>query len=738
MSERARPTAVLAAAIACLSPFTAPAAQTGQAATESGPSGDRGTQRQGQALEEMIVTDRQRGYIVDEARGILKSGASLLETPRSVSVVPRSLIEEQAAPDLHTVFRNVAGLNQQNFNGDFNLRGFRVNGSPANAAYLYDGLRGHPGTFTYRPSMANIDRVEVLKGPSSVLHGTLSPGGVINLVSKRPEAERRTKVELTGGSFSRLGASLDTTGAIDAAGTWQYRLTADYLQNESQKDFIDAEQILIQPAIAWEPAPGTRLDLLFLYTERDADGERRRGIPDIEGDFFALPDDFTFNEPDDINNVEIFSFEALFEHSFTDALRVNAAMRYYTDESKQEYHEPRGAEPTFANPVVDRSFRDQLRESEGLQFQGSLAYAFRTGPITHNVMAGGDWFRLETDDDFRRARGPGSGVPSINVLDPVHDAPGKAAYNFVQNALSRSERTLYGFYLKDELTWGDRGQWHLVAGFRYDAFDDEGEDLLRGLSASDSDSAVSLNAGLLYELPFDASVYMSYSEGFVPQDVGDQTEPETGGPFDPETSWQVEAGVKKIWLNGRVQTTASAFFIEKQDFLVQDPNDPSGDRLLQLGAVESQGVEIEGFGALTDAWSVSFNFSFQDVEITETSPLESLQVGDPPERGTPEESGAFWLRYDPPGPGFSAAFGPNYVGARPNPATSGPGDDETIPSFVVWDAMLSYEHRSGALLRVNLNNLTDQDHYSGGGFGNRWGFQRGAPLNAVATLSYAF
>jgi len=719
-------------ALFLLQPIVAPAADE----SAGGVGGD--SRARDPRLEEVIVTGSRDSYLVDEARGALKSAASLLETPRSVTVVTRKLIEEQAAPDLHTVFRNVAGLNQQNFNGDFNLRGFRINGSPADAAVLYDGLRGHPGTFTYRPSLANIDRVEVLKGPSSVLHGTLSPGGVVNLVSKRPDARRRTEVEVSGGSFDRIGGSVDTTGAIDQGGVFQYRLTADYVEHESQKDFIDVEQLVVQPGFAWQPAPSTRLDVLLLYTERDAQGERRRGIPDIEGDFFALPDDFTYNEPGDINDVEIFSSEVLFEHRFGDTLQINAAARYFTDESKQEYHEPRGAEPTFDDPVVDRSFRDQLRESEAIQLQGSVSADFQTGAVTHTVTVGGDWFSLETDDDFRRARGADSGVPSLNVLDPVHDAPGKAAYNLVQNALRASERALFGVFIKDELTWGDRGQWHLVAGVRYDDFEDEGVDLLRGVSVEDSDSAVSLSGGLLYELSRDTSVYLSYSEGFIPQDLGDQSDPETGGPFDPETSWQLEAGAKQRWLDGRLQASASFFFIEKENFLVTDPTDPSGDRLLELGSVESTGLEIEGAGALTDVWSISFNFSFQDPEIAETSPLEALQQGDPPERGTPEESGAFWLRYDPPGPGFSAAFGPNYVGARRNPATSGPGDNETIPSFVVWDALLAYEHRSGVMARINLNNLTDQEHFSGGGFGNRWGFQRGAPFNLVATVDYAF
>lgn len=689
-------------------------------------------------MEEMVVTDRQTNYLVDNASGILKSGTSLMETPRSVTVIPQGIIEEQIAPDLHSLFRNVAGLNQQNFNGDFNLRGFRVNGSPANAAYLYDGLRGHPGTFTYRPSMANIDRVEVLKGPSSVLHGTLSPGGVINLKSKRPQAERFTRLTATAGSFSRYGGSLDTTGSFDAAGVWQYRITADYLQHESQKDFIDVEQVVVQPALAWQPTSDTRLDLLFLYTNREAGGERRRGIPDIEGDFFALPDNFTYNEPGDFNDVEIFSFEALFRHRFTDLVSVDAAARYYTDEGRQGYHEPRGAEPTFADPVVDRSFRDQIRKNEGLQFQAGLTFAFSTGAFEHTLRGGGDWFRLESEDDFSRARGPGSGVPGINVLAPVHDAPGIDAYNLQQNALSEADRTLYGLYLNDEIVWGARGEWHFVAGLRYDRFKDESEDLLRSMSATDSDSAVNSNFGLLYEVRGDTSIYASYSEGFVPQDISNQVAPDSGGPFDPETSWQVEAGIKREWFGGRLETTASAFFIEKQDFLVQDPNDPSGDRLLQLGAVESRGIEIEGFGAVTDTWALSFNFSYQEVEITETSPAETLQVGDPPERGTPQESAAFWLRYDPPGSGFTAAFGPNYVGARPTPATSGPGDDETIPSFVVWDAMLGYEHSSGTVVRLKINNLTDQAHYSGGGFGNRFGFQRGAPINAVATVSYPF
>jgi len=715
-------------------------------------------------LEETTLRAQQapgNPLATEDVTTVMKSESPLFTTPRSVNVVTREIIEEQNATDLHDVFRNVPGLNQQNFNGDFNIRGFRANGGQDNASILYNGLRGHPGDFTYRPSLANVEQVQVLKGPSSMLHGTLNPGGVINIISKKAQKEPIYDFDAEIGSFDRRGVGADIGGALTEDGTFQYRLTADYLEHESHKDFIDVEQAVVQPAVAWEPTDQTRLDLIFLYTERDAFGERRRGTPDLNGDFFALPDNFTYNEPDDINDVEIFSVEALFDHEFSEDFRFSGGLRYFEDENRQEYHEPRGAvfptlpsvgdpaqgtEPTFANPVVNRSFRDQLREAESIQFQGHFAKDFETGPLAHTLTLGGDWSELEKDFFSRRVRNEfnSSGeitdinVPLLNVLDPVH--PGRnlddSAFNTVGD--STTERTLYGLFAKDRITFGARDQWHVQGGVRYDHFEDEAVDHLNDTRTSDSDSDVNFSGGILYELREDTSLYASYSESFVPQDIGDQTEPGTGGPFDPEEAWQIEAGIKKKWLNGRFQTNATAFFIEKENLLVSDPTDPGGDRLLSLGAVESEGIEIEAFGQLTDHLSLTFNYSLQNIEITETSPAETLREGDPPERGTPEQSGSFWLRYHVPNTGFKVAFGPNWVDERPNPGRSGPNDDETIPSFVVWDAMVEYAHASGWKARLKVNNAFDKDHFSAGGFGDRWGFQRGAPINAVANVSFSF
>jgi len=687
----------------------------------------------------------QAGYRAERAPSVLKSGASLMETPRSVTVITRELIEEQSADELHDLFRNVAGLNQQNFNGDFNLRGFRVNGGSSDASVLYDGLRGHVGTFTYRPTLVNVDQVQVLKGPAAMEHGTLSPGGVINIVSKKAPAEAFGELNAEYGSYDRIGAGVDVGGPIDEAGAFRYRVTADYLEHESHKDFIDVERAVFQPAFAWVPRDGTRLDFILLYTERDAMGERRRGTPDIEGDFFALPDNFTYNEPGDFNDVSILSAEVLFEHEFTENLRFNGGFRYAEDESEQEYHEPRGAEPTFADPVVDRQFRDQSREAETLQFSGSLTWEFETGPFAHTLTGGGDWSHLEEFGDFRTAvsvnhpSGLGT-VPSLNVLNPVHDAPGKSAYAFSAPRISEGERELYGLFLKDEIRFGEREQWRLLGGLRWDGFKDEGRDLVANTESEFDDGRLSLAGGLLYQFREDTSLYASYSEAFVPQSLGAQIDPRAGGPFDPEESWQVEAGVKKTWLDGRFQTTLAAFFIEKKNFLVGDPGDP--DRLLPVGAVESEGIELEGFGRLTEHLSLTFNLSFQNIEITETSPAEAFQTGDAPSRFVPEESGAFWLRYDLPDTGLQLAFGPSWVGERESPTTSGNDgvseDDETLPSFVRWDAMVSYAHESGWAARLKVNNVFDKDHFDGGGFGNRFGAQRGAPLNAVLDLAYRF
>jgi iron complex outermembrane receptor protein len=687
----------------------------------------------------------QAEYRAEQASSVLKSGASLMETPRSVTVVTRELIEEQSADELHDLFRNVAGLNQQNFNGDFNLRGFRVNGGSSGASVLYDGLRGHVGSFTYRPTLVNVEQVQVLKGPSAMEHGTLSPGGVINIVSKKATAEAFGELNAEYGSFDRYGVGADVGGPIDEAGEFRYRLTADYLEHESHKDFIDVERSLFQPAFAWVPQDGTRLDLILLYTERDAMGERRRGTPDIEGDFFALPDNFTYNEPGDFNDVSILSAEVLFEHEFGENLRFDAGIRYAEDSGEQEYHEPRGAEPTFSDTVVDRQFRDQSREAETLQFSGSLSWEFETGDFAHSLMAGGDWSHLEEFGDFRTAVGvnhsSGLGtVPSLDILNPVYNAPGKSGYDFAPPRISEAKRELYGVFLKDEIRFGDREQWRLLGGLRWDGFKDEGRDLVADTESAFDDSQLSLAGGALYQWREDVSLYASYSEAFVPQSLGAQIDPLAGGPFDPEESWQVEAGVKKTWFDERFQTTLAAFFIEKENFLVGDPDDP--DRLLPVGAVESQGIEFEGFGQLTEHFSLAVNVSFQNIEITETSPGEAFEVGDAPSRYVPEQSGAFWLRYDVPDTGLRLAFGPNWVGERESPISSGndgvSSDDETLPSFVRWDAMVSYAHESGWSARLKVNNVFDKDHYDGGGFGNRFGSQRGAPLNAVLDVAYRF
>jgi len=690
-------------------------------------------------LSEITVLS-ERSYTRDETVTATRTATPVLETTRSVSTVTKELIEEQGAQTKKDLYRNVAGLNEFAFNSDVTLRGFRVS-SPV----LYNGLRGNPyGNFHLDPKLTNISRVDVLKGPSGVMYGSLPPGGLINMVTERPSPASDRSIRVRVGSFEERGLEAHLTGPLTDDETLLYRIDAEFEDSESFRDNQQSDFINVTGAFTWRPNDRANLTVEGGVFDETLEGQRERGIPFVDGDVFAVPTSFTTHEATDFFKNQVYYGEAHFDYQLTDALTVDASTRYFQNDAQEEYHEPRGVVPDETDIdgdgntdelLMKRNFRSADREREGFSFNTNAIWDVTTGPLQHKILVGGDVFIEETKAPrFQRAISEldGGDVPAIELFSPDYNPGlsdtyqlgafiggfGLEDFEFGEARQFGSEDTRIGGYVQDQVALGDL---RLSASLRFDSFDDE--DLFGGEDFSDE--TVTVRGGALYKLLDNWSIYGSYSEGYEPQSPASQNTTQ-GGPFDPEESWQLEGGTKAQLFEGRLLTTITGYFIQKENVLVTDPENQ--DLLTALGEVESKGVEIEAVGNITNRFRISGNYAFNDIETTEDSNPDLIGQTPP---NAPAHQASLWGSYAFLNGDVTVAAGPTYVSDR---ETFFRGNE--IPEYVRIDAAASYKIESFTV-RLNVDNVTDSTYLTGG-FGGRLGGMPGAPRNVTLSGTYNF
>jgi len=682
-----------------------------------------------------ITVEAERRYVRDVSVSGLKIATPVLETGRSLSLVAGELLQEQGAFTKKDLYRNVAGLSEFAFNNDVTLRGFRVS-SPT----LYNGLRGNPfGMFHLDPKLTNIDHVEVLKGPAGVLYGALPPGGLINMVTRTPQPRASREITARAGSFDRYNLSGHFTGPL-VDDELLYRIDAELEDTESFRDNQSSDFINVVGALSWRPDERTTLTFEGGVFDETLEGRRERGIPFFDDDVFFVPISFTSHERTDFFKNEALYAELRFDRSFGRDVSVNAGFRYYDNDAREAYHEPRGirADETDRDGdgnteelVMMRRFRSADREREGVSLNANVVWRPRTGPVEHTLLVGGDVLREESVvPRFQRALSEleGGDVPVIEVFRPVYNPGLSDTYRmgaFVPGGYQLGARRQFGqesfrtgLYVQDEVRIG---RLNLSAAVRLDTFDDEdafGEDDFR-------DEEFTIRGGALYRLFDGWSVYGSYSEGYEPQNLSNQ-DAATGGPFDPEESWQVEFGTKTSLFEDRLLATLAFYQITKENVLVRDPDDL--DRLVALGEVESQGVEVEVTGELTPRWRISGNYAFNDIEVTRDTDPEQVGRNFP---NAPQDQGGVWTTYSFLEGDLGLGGGLEFVGERETFA--GPPN---LPSYTTLDATAWYRWND-LVIRLNVDNLTDK-RYLTGGFGGRNGGLPGAPRNIQISTTFSF
>ncbi|MGQ9366819.1 TonB-dependent siderophore receptor [Azospirillum sp. ST 5-10] len=668
------------------------------------------------------ATGPVEGYLAHRSLTATKTDTPVLELPASVQVVPRDVIEDQGALSLKDVYENVSGVAQagNTLNAQTEVlpivRGFE---SPT---LLRNGLRS---TQVGAVDLVNVERVEVLKGPASILYGALEPGGTVNLVTKRPLPTARHELEQQVGSEAFLRTTADSTGPLAADGSLLYRLNLAYTNADSFRDDIELRRTAVAPSLLWLPTDRTELLLDASYVRETQPYDS--GIP-LDADGNPLADESTFfGDPDlDGRTIEDYAASYQFTYEVDPVWTLRNQLQLHRARAENESLRPRGVGEAGGRTMLALRYQNEDRQDDEAQFVLDATAKFATGAVDHTLLLGAEL--LAQDSDFRRYR---QNVPAVVVsddpdvhFDPPADQPREAILGTTRWA---------GLYVQDQLSLLDGGRLKLLVGGRYDVVRQESE--TDGVAAPDvRDQAFSGRAGLLYRVTPQHSAYASVSQSFQPQAPG--TLDAGGAALDPETGVQYEAGVKSAFFDERLLATASVFRIEKTNVAVLDrPLFNATGQLAYFPGVEerSQGVEFDLTGALTDRLSVVATYSYTDTEVLENAD-DPAMVGQPL-GGVPKHKARLWLTYrfgEGSGlDGFGVGGGVRYVGA----STAQFDTDVRLDPYAVVDAAAWYDWET-LRLGVNVYNLLGRDYVARAS--DRAIAHPGQPLTVVGSLTVRF
>ncbi|MBD2095656.1 TonB-dependent receptor [Trichocoleus sp. FACHB-591] len=685
--------------------------ETDDSAADSS-AGDESAEGESDAIRIVATDDEEEGYTVRRATSATRTEAPLRDTPRSVQVVPEQVLEDQRAVRVGEALQNVAGVAQDDsFGGTrdrFTIRGFSQD------TFLRNGFRQNQRSL--RESV-NVERIEVLRGPASVLYGQLEPGGVVNLVTEQPLFDPAYSAELSVGSFGLFRPSVDLTGPVNDDGSVRYRLNAVFEGGGNFRDFDqDTDRFFVAPVLAWDI--GDRTSVVF---EADYLKDKRpfdRGIVAIGEGIADIPYDRVLGHPDDEGEVEEFSVGYQLEHELNDNWKIRNGLRF-TKADTFDYR----ADSWFIQDSgqLDRRFLSNDDESDTLDVQTNITGKFSTGAIDHTLLVGVDFGRTSREGTQKSL--PGDPDFPIDIYNPIYgDRPDISELTEpVRDDGSRINTV--GLYLQDQIDLTDN--LILLAGGRIDFFKQSTTNNLSGREFEQDDNAFSPQVGLVYQPIEPISLYGSFSRSFVPS----RSIRADGSPLDPERGTQYEVGVRGEFLDGRLVTNLAAFELTKTNIATRDPNNRRFS--LPVGEVRSRGIELDVTGELAPGWNVIASYANIDAEITKDN---LLTVGNRL-TNVPRNSGSLWSTYEIQSgnlQGFGFGAGLFFVGDRA-------GDlDATfeLPSYVRTDAVVFYR-RDNWRAAINVKNLFDINYVE-----NSEGFREyispGEPLTIIGSLSVSF
>ena len=652
-------------------------------------------------LGEIQVVGRSEGqrYYSDEA-GVARAETPLREMPQAVRVVSRQAIDDIGAVRLEEAYDYVSGVNRQNsFGGlwdNFSIRGFAGN-PDTGANFLRNGYAGNRGYNAPR-DMANVERLEVIKGPASALYGGSEPGGILNIVTKKPQFKAGHAVEVYAGSYDTYRTLLDSTAPI--TDTLAYRLNMAYEDKGSFRDHIDSQRYLIAPSFTWLLTPSTVVNYDFEALRQKMPMDR--GVIAINGKVGSIPRERFLGEPNDSKvTIDNKTHNLTVEHEFSSDWKAKAGLAYRTTslEGYSTEASPRTAGATrwttAGAPVIERERRYRDYSSNDLSFQGEVHGKFAIGGIKHEVLAGIDSYRFELDQLMKRGRS--TTTYGLNIHAPAYGQPPLALNTTPTNTLETQDNT--GFFLQDQIALAT--DWRLLVGLRHDRFRQEIDNRGTGARTEQEHNVTTPRLGLTWLATPTLSVYTLASESFRANNGVDAA----GGAFNPERGKSKEIGLKYEAPNKRYGGTVSVFEIDKKNVLTNDPANAGFS--IAAGAARSRGIEFDFSGQITDKIRVLANYAYIDAEITKdnNAALVGARL-----TNVPKHSGSVLAMYED---GFAAGrygfgAGATYVGKRAGNSS----DSFELPGYTTVRTMAYWKPSKTLRFSLDIDNLFDKKYYA--------------------------
>ncbi|MFK5664955.1 TonB-dependent siderophore receptor, partial [Pseudomonas shirazica] len=573
------------------------------------------TQIELQALNITSSADSERadgpveGYKATRSASATRTDTALHETPQSVSVVPKDVLEDTGATRLQDGLDYAGGVGRaNNFGGQglttFTVRGFTTgefyrNGFPIN--------RGYPNA----PDANTVERLEVIRGPASSLYGRGDPGGTFNVVSKQPLPE--SKVTL-GSQFDDQGmhrATLDATGPLNQDGSLAYRLNLLGEGGESFRDDVESERYDVAPVVSWQVNDSTKIVFEgdFMRNNHPLD----RGLTRLPGQLGTASRDTNIWEKgsDNLLHNDNNMAQLRFEHLLNDNWTLGGGMQWLDGSLKGNAVEANALQAD--GRTLGRNFNYRKLEWTDRDYQLNLTGHFDTGGYAHTLLTGIEYEDYDYNSIIQRSASGADKYP-IDIFDPVLGQPRPALTRTTTH--DKENLKTWAAFIQDQVALTERLK--ALAGVRFERFEHDYDDKLpTNRDFSKGENGVTPRFGLIYDLTDTVAVYANTARSFKPN----TGTPSGGGGFDPEKGKSYELGVKWEALDRQLSIDAAIYHIVKENVLARDPNDPTGTYSIAAGEVRSRGLDINIAGNLTPEWRVIGGYAYVDAEVTQDTTL---------------------------------------------------------------------------------------------------------------------
>lgn len=629
-------------------------------------------------------------YVAQNAASLLKSDAPLFETAQAVSVVTREQLDQKQATTLAEAINGIAGV----VSGQRGRRGwddFNIHGQSANNQIFIDGLRTSARS-AVAVDLSGIDQVQVLKGPASVNFGQVAPGGLVNLVTKRPEAENFARTDLSYGSYDFKQATFDLNYAPQNTEKGAFRLSGRYADQDDPVDYVYFKNLYISPTYNFDLGEHADLSVIASYQHREY--QRYQGAPLVgtllPSSLGKIDSSFFSGDPaSDPYKADVYRAGWNFKYDFGNELvfRQNAAVQK-TEMNGGFISLQAGGTET----AVKRRLEVQDWDYTNYTIDQNLQKTFQFGQTTHELLLGFDVMQEKRETLADRCN-----FASINPFQPHYNQGCITALSL--NSHSITELQDMGLYARNRIALGD--QWIINLSGRYDWAKSSSENVLKGTKTDpQDDQAFTGNASVMYLANQFVAPYISYATSFIPNIGTDKND----ALFEPEKGKQYEIGMKFQSADQQIQGALSWFDLRRQNILVNDPTDINYQ--ITEGEQTTQGIEAEVNAALSDRWTSSVAYAYTyDSKTTKSTELTA--IGERLEN-TPEHTYSLMTRYRPQGV-LGWYVGAGITGAS---ATELAGLNVELPAYTIYNADAGYDTEHWGA-QLSIRNLFDKNYYSG-------------------------